>query len=83
MSAIDDDMRRVYAIAKEHEDRFLLPTRGTASVDYHACQRLIFGGYAREISQWSDMRPGITLTGKPLPGQATPSPSHPSDENQR
>ena len=65
---VDDDMRRVFQKATEHEGRFLLLTRDSHSVDYHACQRLVFGGYAKEISQWSDMRPGIELTGKPLPG---------------
>jgi hypothetical protein len=73
---ITDLQKRIYAIAWEHEGRYLLARRfhrlrhrvsDPTELDllYEACGELVNQGFARWMR--GQFAPGIKLTGKPLP----------------
>lgn len=66
--------KEIFREAEAHDGKYLLPRRfGRPSIPpddrdllYEACDRLVASGHASRIPSWSNMAPGIFLTGKPF-----------------
>jgi hypothetical protein len=66
----------IFAEADGLSGRYLLPKRYSRPLfdedkeerdhQYDACETLVQSGHARWIPSWSNMAPGVELTGKPL-----------------
>ena len=71
----------IFRQANERDGRYLLPKRWRKPMPFEekdhrdhlhdACEALVDSGHARWIPGWSNLAPGIELTGKPLPSPPT------------